>query len=140
MGPLSPPSAACFAAALAAGAVTLDASVAAAAAVAVAIPTSTGCVNATHCFASDGFLARSDVGGVGTGVDPRTNASTYDEMPEEEEEEESAGMKLFNMLVDGAVLTAVSCFGLVSNIIAVIVLTRPRMRGPFHTLLVRFYL
>ncbi len=43
---------------------------------------------------------------------------------------------LFEFVVEGVLLTAVSLFGLVGNAVAIVVLSRPPMRGSFSTLLI----
>ncbi len=46
------------------------------------------------------------------------------------------GADMFEFLVEGVLLTAVSVFGLVGNVVAIVVLSRPPMRGSFSTLLI----
>ncbi|XP_059087497.1 FMRFamide receptor-like [Tigriopus californicus] len=43
---------------------------------------------------------------------------------------------MFEFITEGVLLTAVSIFGLVGNIIAIVVLSRPSMKGSFSTLLI----
>ena len=43
---------------------------------------------------------------------------------------------MFEFVTSGVLLTAVSLFGLVGNVVAIIVLSRPSMRGSFSTLLI----
>ena len=43
----------------------------------------------------------------------------------------------FDYIFEGVLTTFVSVVGMGCNILAVVVLSRPRMRGSFHTLLVR---
>jgi hypothetical protein len=42
----------------------------------------------------------------------------------------------FGFIIEGVLLTAVSVFGLVGNIVAIIVLSRPTMKGSFSSLLI----
>jgi hypothetical protein len=42
----------------------------------------------------------------------------------------------FGFITEGVLLTAVSLFGLFGNIVAIIVLSRPAMKGSFSTLLI----
>jgi len=43
---------------------------------------------------------------------------------------------LFEFVTEGILLTSVSLFGLVGNMVAIVVLSRPSMRGSFSTLLI----
>lgn len=43
---------------------------------------------------------------------------------------------LYEFVIEGVLLTGVSLFGLIGNIVAIIVLSRPPMRGSFSTLLI----
>ena len=45
---------------------------------------------------------------------------------------------LFEFIV-GLLLTLISGFGLVGNIVAIVVLSKPAMKGSFHTLLIGKY-
>ena len=49
---------------------------------------------------------------------------------------EESDFDLVGFLLDGVTLTLISLFGVVANLIALIVLLRPKMRSSFHTLLV----